>query len=187
MEKVVEKKSFIGGRLVYPGEIVDVDAKGEVLAAASTPIGQMTLEQLRAALAHREAEEADAGEPRYGDNVADPTDTNTGTQPAAMAPVAPGNGLRPQTLPPGTVEHNNTFIRPAPVDAPAAVEEVVGSAFDHDGDGQPGGSRPQRPAALTGKNKEQLLAIADAESVEVPEGATNDEIREAIEAKRNDV
>ncbi|NIJ18474.1 hypothetical protein FHS95_000143 [Sphingomonas naasensis] len=194
MEKIVTKKSFIGGRLVYPGETVDVDAKGEALPAASTPIGQMTVEQLRAALANREAEEAGDGEPRFGANVADATEANTGAQQAAMAPVAPGNGLRPQTLPPGTVEHNNTFIRPAPADAPAAVEVVVGPAaevgdvslFDGDGDGKPGGSMPQEPVALGGKNKAQLLEIAAAEKVEVAEGATNDEIREAIEAKRND-
>jgi hypothetical protein len=50
MEKVVTKKSFIGGRLVYPGEMVDVDEKGDVICAPSTPIGQMSPDQIEAYL-----------------------------------------------------------------------------------------------------------------------------------------
>lgn len=37
---------------------------------------------------------------------------------------------------------------------------------------------------LTGKNKADLLAIAEAEGVEVEDGATNDDIRSAIELHR---
>jgi len=39
--------------------------------------------------------------------------------------------------------------------------------------------------ALTGKNKAELLDIAKAEGVSVADNATNDEIKAAIEAKRN--
>jgi hypothetical protein len=126
MEKVITKKSFIGGRLVYPGERVDVDAKGAVMPAASTPIGNLTVDQLRALLAQKENEEAQ--QPKvYGDNVADPTEANTGSQPLEMAPVAPSapGSTRPQALPPGSVPVGDSFLAPASADAPAAVEEVV--------------------------------------------------------------
>ncbi|KKW93959.1 hypothetical protein [Sphingobium chungbukense] len=126
MEKVVTKKSFIGGRLVYPGEKVDVDAKGEVMPAASTPIGSLTVDQLRALLAQRESEE-DKPEPVFGTNVADPTDENTGSQPLEVAPIAPASpgSTRPQGLPPGSVPVGDTFLAPASEDAPVAVEEIV--------------------------------------------------------------
>ncbi len=123
-EKVITKKSFIGGRLVYPGEVVDVDAKGEVLPAASTPIGNLTVDQLRSLLAQREKGDE---KPVYGSNVADPVKTNTGVEPLVMAPVAPHSAsTMPQGIPPGTEPHNNTFVHPAAADAPAAIEEVVG-------------------------------------------------------------
>lgn len=129
VEKVITKKSFIGGRLVYPGEKVDVDAKGEVMPAASTPIGNLTVDQLRTLLAQREGEEGKdgSGEPIFGDNVADPSETNTGAQPLEMAPVAPSapGSTRPQGLPPGSVPVGDTFLAPASADAPAAVEEIV--------------------------------------------------------------
>jgi len=128
MEKVITKKSFIGGRLVYPGERVDVDAKGEVMPAASTPIGNLTVDQLKALLSQREAEEGRDREPVFSDNVADPTETNTGSQPLVMAPVAPSapGATRPQALPPGSVPVGDSFLVRASEDAPAAVEEVVG-------------------------------------------------------------
>jgi hypothetical protein len=47
-----------------------------------------------------------------------------------------------------------------------------------------GAAAADEPVALAGKNKAQLLDIAEAEGVEVPEGATNATIVEAIEAKR---
>lgn len=40
--------------------------------------------------------------------------------------------------------------------------------------------------SLTGKNKADLLAIAEAESVEIEDGATNDDIRSAIELARGE-
>ena len=58
------------------------------------------------------------------------------------------------------------------------------SQLDHDGDGNPGGDVPNDPPALTGKNKAELIAIAESEGVEIEEGATNDAIRDAIEAAR---
>jgi hypothetical protein len=129
-EKVITSVSFVGeghaGRLAYPGEKVDVDAKTGALApAGSTPIGNMTDEQLRAELDRRSGDEK--AEPVFGSNVADPTDTNTGSQPLVMAPFRPGSGPNPQGIPPGTVPHGDSFIRPASEDAPAAVEVVVGT------------------------------------------------------------
>lgn len=182
-EKVVTKKSFIGGRIVLPGETVDVDAKGDLVAAPSTPIGNLTLDQLRAALASREENERKRSDPvpEFGRNVADPSDANTGTQPLPMANVRPGDGSAPQVIPSGAEEHRGQFVRPAPADAPAAVEVVVGAAAVPAT--EPG---EHRQVGLTGKNKDQLLEIAADEGVEVPEGATNEQIRDAIEAKRND-
>jgi len=97
VQKVVTKKSFIGGRLVYPGEMVDVDAKGVVLPAGSTPVGAMSIAQLRATLEAREAVEgkAPAPEPEFGDNLADPVKGNTGTQELEIARIAPGSGNHP--------------------------------------------------------------------------------------------
>jgi hypothetical protein len=130
-EKVITSLSFVGeghaGRLAYPGEVVDVDAKGVLVPAGSTPIGNMTTEQLEAELARRNGEEADA-EPVFGSNVADLSDTNTGSQPLVMAPFRPGSGPIPQGIPPGTVPHGDSFIRPASEEAHAAVETVVGAA-----------------------------------------------------------
>lgn len=56
--------------------------------------------------------------------------------------------------------------------------------LDHDGNGEPGGSEPHEPPALTGKNKAELLAIAEAEGVEADETMTNKAIVEAIETAR---
>lgn len=126
VQKVLTKKTFIGGRLAYPGDLVDVDAKGALLPAGSTPISNMTVDQLRSVLAAREAEEAPQ-EPRFGKNLADPKETNTGAQAAPMAAVAPHapGATNPQTLPPGSVPVGGSFIRPAPAEAPAAREEIV--------------------------------------------------------------
>lgn len=58
--------------------------------------------------------------------------------------------------------------------------------FDHDGDGKAGGSTPQDPPALAGKNKAELLDIAAAEGAEADESMKNDDIKAAIEAKRGE-
>jgi hypothetical protein len=57
-------------------------------------------------------------------------------------------------------------------------------AFDRDGDGNPGGGAAQDKPGLTGKNKAELTEIAKAEGVEIEDGATNDDIRSAIELAR---
>lgn len=180
--KVVEKKSFIGGRLVYPGEMVDVDEKGGILPAGSTPLDQLTDAQLESVLAARR------GQPVAGRNVADPTSTNTGAQEAGMAPFRPAmpGSTIPQGVPPGSEEHAGGFIRPASEGAPAAVEQLVPARhpLDHDGNGQPGGSMPADPPSLAGKNKAQLLEIAGAEGAKADDGMTNAQIVQAIEAKR---
>lgn len=56
--------------------------------------------------------------------------------------------------------------------------------FDHDSNGEPGGSTVHEPPVLKGKNKAQLLAVAEDEGVEIAEGLTNAQIVEAIELKR---
>lgn len=67
-----------------------------------------------------------------------------------------------------------------------AVKDKDLPQLDHDGDGEPGGSVPDEPPSLTGKNKKQLLEIAAAEGVEANEEMTNKAITEAILAKRED-
>ncbi|MGF7152619.1 hypothetical protein [Novosphingobium gossypii] len=64
-----------------------------------------------------------------------------------------------------------------------AADEKL-SKLDPDGDGNPGGSLPQDPPVLTGKNKAELLAIAKDEGVPIADGATNAQIVESIEAAR---
>jgi len=56
--------------------------------------------------------------------------------------------------------------------------------LDHDGNGEKGGSLPDAPVALSGKNKAQLLEIAADEGVEIEDGATNADIVSAIELAR---
>ncbi len=179
--KVVTKKSFIGGRLVYPGDEIDVDAKGGYMPAGSTPIDQLSDDQLEQILATRRGTLA-------GSNVADPVRTNTGAQDAGMAPfrpAAPGATI-PQGVPPGSEEHAGGFIRPASAGAPAAIEQIVPDRhpLDRDGDGQPGGSVPADPPSLAGKNKAQLTEIAASEGAAVDGDMTNAQIVQAIEAKR---
>lgn len=57
-------------------------------------------------------------------------------------------------------------------------------ALDADGDGNPGGSKPQDPPALTGKTKAELLQIAADEGAVIEDGALNADIIAAIELKR---
>ncbi len=58
------------------------------------------------------------------------------------------------------------------------------AAFDRDGDGKTGGAAKQNPPALTGKNKAELVEIANSEGVEIEDGSTNEDIRSAIELAR---
>lgn len=55
---------------------------------------------------------------------------------------------------------------------------------DLDGDGKPGGSLPHDPPALSGKTKAELIAIAEAEGVELEAGARVADIIAAIELAR---
>lgn len=65
-------------------------------------------------------------------------------------------------------------------DAPGRAPDPL----DHDGDGEKGGSTPAKPPRLTGRNKAELIAIAEAEGVSANEEMTAAEIVKAIEAKR---
>lgn len=173
-EKVLTKKSFIGhgpnGRLAMPGEEIDVDEKGAVLLAGSTPVGNLTDDQLEAELRRRRKQ---APEPSFGSNVADKGDASTGTQPLEMAPFRPGLGAIPQGIPPGTEEHNNTFIRPAPESSPAAVEVVVGP-----GAAPSAASAPSKP--ISAQNKGELLETARARGVEVSDDDTKADILDKL-------
>lgn len=68
------------------------------------------------------------------------------------------------------------------------------AAFDHDGDGHPGGSKPNDLPALSGMTKDQLVAQAALEGVDVEaiEGSGADgnvlvaDLKAAIEAKRGE-
>lgn len=62
------------------------------------------------------------------------------------------------------------------------VEDLA--QLDHDGDGEPGGSLPDEPPALTGMNKNALIAQAAAEGITVDATWTKAEIIEAIETER---
>ena len=55
---------------------------------------------------------------------------------------------------------------------------------DLDGNGNPGGSLPHEPPALSGKTKAELTAIAAAEGVELEAGAKVADIIAAIELVR---
>jgi len=150
-QKVLTKKTFIGhgsmGHMGYPGDVVDVDAKGIPQPADSTPVGSLTVEQLQARLERlQKADKPEKAEPDFGKNVADPVDTNTGAQPLAMAAVAPHapSATQPQTLPPGTEQVGDRFVRRAPEEAPAALEEVVANTPEQI-DGVDGGIEPRKP------------------------------------------
>lgn len=58
------------------------------------------------------------------------------------------------------------------------------AAVDADGNGAPAGSRAANPPALSNKSKAELIEIAKAEGVEVEDGATNEDIKSAIELHR---
>lgn len=85
-----------------------------------------------------------------------------------------------------TYSHRAIRETPHTVDMVVADEfdAPVFSPFDRDQDVEPGGSLPHDPPSLTGKSKAALLAIAEDEGVAIEGGATNREIREAIEAAR---
>ena len=184
-EMVLTKKSFIGGRLAYPGEVVDVDEKGEFISAPSTPIGQMSPDQIEAYLRaqNRKAKEE---RPKFGDNVAVPGETNTGEQRLEIAPFRPGSGPNPQGLPPGTEPHGDRFLRPAAEGADAAVEVVVSpSAPAAEVNETGGGGAVAADKPVSQQNKAELLSTAAARGVEVSEDATKADILEALNKAEN--
>ena len=149
--KVLKTLSFIGGRLRQPGEEVDFDDQNTDLAvpAPSSSLAQLTDEEIEAYLRAKRGAKA----PADSTNLADPTKENTGQTvvPLADITVRSGDAGRPQGLPAGAVEVQGQFVAPAPEGASAPVEAYVGqpgasggqpaaNAFDHDGDGEPGGS-----------------------------------------------
>lgn len=81
-------------------------------------------------------------------------------------------------------DHADLAARNAALETENADLRARLAKLDADGDGNPGGSKPADPPALTGKNKAELLEIAKAEGVTVEDGATNGQIVDAIEKKR---
>lgn len=148
MEKMIlDRKRFIGGRLAQEGEEIDLDEKGGFMPAGSTPVDQMTTEQLEAILAKRKKEEVKAAKPQLdhdGDGKAG------GSKPRAAAVAKPAKGGKAPAATPATT--------------PAGGDEL----------------------SLDGKDRASLLEVAGREGVEVAEDATDDEIRSAIMAKRDD-
>lgn len=62
--------------------------------------------------------------------------------------------------------------------------KIKAGPLDHDSNGSAGGSEPASPPSLAGKTKAELLKIAEDEGVTVEDGATNDDIKSAIELHR---
>lgn len=146
VEKVITSLSFIGGRLRQPGEVIDLDDQDQniVIPASSTPLANMTDEEIEAYLRHKRGLNKTPADSR---NVADPTDENTGTTavPIADITVRSPDSTRPQGAPPGSVEINGAIVAPAGEGASSPVEQFVGSQqpggpLDLDASGEPGGS-----------------------------------------------
>lgn len=115
--------------------------------------------------------------------------------------IAPGQtgsvpGDKIKSIPEGLVEINPAEAEPRVAEGgdeaelPAPPSSL--SQLDRDGDGQPGGSKPADPPALSGMRKDDLIAQAEAEGILIEQikgtGANGnvvaDDIRAAIEAKR---
>lgn len=116
--------------------------------------------------------------------------------------IAPGQtgsvpGDKIKSLADGLIEINPAEAEPGRVaeggdeaELPAPPSSL--SQLDRDGDGQPGGSKPVEPPALSGMRKDDLIAQAEAEGILIEQikgtGANGnvvaDDIRAAIEAKR---
>lgn len=66
--------------------------------------------------------------------------------------------------PAGTVGNGDAAAADLPGGDPGGSDT---DPLDHDGDGEPGGSLPHEPPALSGKTKAELLAIAQNEGVDI--------------------
>jgi hypothetical protein len=157
--------------------MVDVDEKGDVMTAPSTPIGQMSPDQIEAYLRGLDAK-AKAERPKFGDNVADPSDANTGTQRLEIAPFRPGNGRTRRVSRPGTEPHGDLYVRPASADAPAAIEVVTSPSEPEVLSNEPGPPIVDKP--LHKQNKDELLQTASARGVAVDDGSTKADIVAAL-------
>lgn len=147
---ILDRKRFIGGRLAQEGEEVDLDEKGGFMPAGSTPVDQMTTEQLEALLAKRKKEEGKAAKPQLdhdGDGKAGGSKPRAATGAKHAKAVAGGKA---------------PAVKPAA--PPAGGDEL----------------------SLDGKSREQLVEVAQREGVSFEADATDDELRSAIMAKRDD-
>ena len=115
----VTRKSFLNGVRLYPGELVEVDLK------------ELGIKNL--------------GETKNLEAVGDGGEAIEQVPVAPVTAHAPGANA-PQGIPAGSrISGTGRTLAPAdPGQSAEAIEPVAGgvdSAFDHDGDGKPGGSR----------------------------------------------
>jgi hypothetical protein len=173
VRKAVTKLSFIGGSLRPKGAVVEID--DEILKPRADRAGDKSGrdDNVRAASSNLVD---------VGDGVAQAI--------VAIAPIAPTgpNPRRPQQVPAGSIETGALFTNAAGATLVAAgsvaeanaptgettadvIEEKPKRAFDHDGDGKDGGSKPQ---SGTVADVEKSLEGADAatiDRIEAEEGA----------------
>jgi len=107
------------------------------------------------------------------------------------AAAAPRSAPKPAKAPIAHDDDDEGELDPAP---PELAEKAGADLqqLDHDGDGKPGGSKPHEPPALSGLDRAQLEAEAEAEGVDISAikgtGAGGNvlmgDIKDAIEAKR---
>jgi hypothetical protein len=192
VRKAVTKLSFIGGSLRPKGAVVHID--DEILKPRS----------------EREGDKSGRDDNTRAAN-SNLVDVGKGVAQAvvAIAPISPTgpNPVRPQQLPPGTVETAAGFTNSAGAklvaagseleaaaaasDAPTTaevIEEQPERAFDHDGDGNDGGSKPQSntvadvTASLEGADAETIDRIEAEEAAR--EGGARVGVTNAIEKAR---
>lgn len=85
----LDRKRFINGRLAQEGETIDLDEKGGFMPAGSTPVDQMSIEQLETILARRKKDEGDTA----GDDIAKVATSKA--QAKAPAKAAKGAAAKP--------------------------------------------------------------------------------------------
>lgn len=190
-KKILTKMTYIGGRLRPPGTEIEVDDKDPtiLIAAPSTPVGNMTDDELEAYMRTRARQRAEAGEdvPQASGNVAAPGSAGAPPPPASvpMADVAPRSAgtTMPQGLPPGATLISGeptliredgsaeTFTAPPQPDVPNLTPDQQ-AALDLDRDGGAGGS-------LT---VAEIKAELDALKIEYPPNAKKAELQKLLSA-----